>query len=247
MPLPANQCARCRRPVAPLLFTSGNAQQQQQQDLIEQQLPTGDGEFYFIDKMNLNAEKHRQLLQQALLNMKYNAEVLRDLVKGYLGRWALLGGRSVSNKDLSMVVQGTKVIVSHAVPMGSMLVNLAENVCRRIWGLIPDICKEVVERSCADILMAIQMHGDPHSARTDRELAASAFLKMRDVLVIESYENIKDMIRDVDMRGHVSSKFVSSVSELANSYVLLMQYMQLQEQELRLQRYQQQHWGNPAK
>jgi hypothetical protein len=163
-------------------------------------------------------------LQQAAINMWDNATILRDVVSSYISQWNSIKGAPMLVPGLNHALPLLKVIVTSSG--GGVLVDVGNHLTEAVWGSVHQLCEEVVNRSCTDILMAVHTIWDDVSENAAKQLVLNAFTQMHNALEIETYAEVKP--ENESLREYISFKLRKPLQSLATSLVLAGEAFEMQ-------------------
>lgn len=168
-------------------------------------------------------------LRIAVVNMRTNAEIIRKQMLEYLQSWERYKDVSFVGYALTDGVFAAKLIVRLGVGtfLGSSVVDATDELTKKICTDIAGAFKEVVKRSCVDVIMRLHEIQE-YTLNTNNELQIlDAFIEMYNALNIDTYEGIDRYIPKVKLRKYISDKFLQITYDLADDYVKVLQVVVL--------------------
>lgn len=187
-------------------------------------------EFQFLDPTTTPEETQ---FAQACANMHHNAALLRKSVGKYISKYKVMNKAPTLQNAIERGIPVAKLV---AVGIGAgNFVDMAE----RIWGSIVNVCTNVVERSCTDLMLAAQcvdLTASSSHERDPKEIARACFEEIRKCLQIETYEQAAQFANNPSLRKFISSKLLTPMTMIATFSVQVETMLNARECNARMAR-----------
>ena len=172
--------------------------------------------------------------RQAIENIDNNADALHEMISSFMASIKKLKGASnvIALADTHVIPMVKIVISTFGSAYAGGVVNLVSHAFDSWIGGIFEMCKDVVDRMCADIQMALcnsALYDDEE--RHLKSLAASYFRKLYNTLLIEQYADKNVPLRVVNF---LSEKLRASQIEVSCTCNEVISFLELHEQVSKL-------------
>jgi hypothetical protein len=187
--------------------------------------------FQFLGKID---DPGSRQFEQAILNIDNNADALQELISSFMTHINKLKGASYAITAADRhVIPVIKIAVStfgSAVAGG--VVDIVSHAFKSWIGAIFETSKDVIERTCADVQMALCNSAlYEEDERNMKSLAATYFRKLYNTLLIELYADEKIPKNVVNF---LSEKLRVPQLEVARSCNEVISFLELHEQVSKL-------------
>lgn len=226
----------CRRCMKPMVQTAGvfgksssDGKGDQQEQVVELVLEEGFRYLGELDTFHTDSQ-----FQMAVENMGFNAMLLRQSVGKYLKRWEKMQVVPHLTKFFEIAAPLVKVVVENGVPIaGAAVAKVAQQAADKfMYTDVQQLSSDVVERSCADVLMTLNAMMQSSDLReAHKSFLVSNFLLLHNSLQVQAYDT---NISKESVRMYVSRKLRKPLLSLAGHYAQVLDIIGVAEQAEKL-------------